>query len=170
MLTKEYIEKYFATEKQDGMMLIIAGIIAIALAIFLLIKGQDLFNRGVGIILIATGIWQMMMGYPGFMHSDAHRVDMVYAFDMNPGQLRSDELPRMERVLKSMRNYRIIEAVMFFIGLILVFIFFSNEERQLWYGVGLGLALQFMVVFIMDYYSGKRAEEYLMLLKTFIKQ
>lgn len=168
MLTKEYIEKYFLTEKQDGLMLMIAGVVAIALAVFLLIKGQDDVSKGISIVLIASGIWQMMMGYPGFMHSDAHRIEMVYAYDMNPEQLRAEEMPRIEKVLKSFRNYRIMEFSIFLIGLALIFIFFFNEEKQLWYGVGLGLSLQSFVVFILDYYAGKRTEEYLLYLKTFV--
>lgn len=168
MLTKEYIEKYFLTEKQDGMMLIIAGGIAIALALFMLIKGNDSFSKGVCIILALTGIWQMVMGYPGFIHSDAHRIEMVYAYDMNPPKLKNEEMPRMERVIKSLRNSRIIEACFFFAGLVLVFLFFSNEERAIWYGIGLGLAIQAFVIFIMDQFAAKRAEQYWFYLKTFI--
>jgi len=149
-------------------MLIIAGIIAIALAIFLLIKGQDDFYKGISIVLIGTGIWQMMIGYPGFMHSDAHRMGIVYAYDMNPNMLKEEELPRLEKSIKSIRNYKILELCFFLIGLILIIIFFSNEQRILWYGIGLGLSLQMMVMFIMDYFSGKRAEEYFFYLKTFI--
>lgn len=168
MLTKEYIEKYFLTEKQDGMMMMIAGLVAIALAIFLLIKGNDSFSKGVSIVLILTGIWQMMMGYPGFMHSDSHRTDMIYAYDMNPHVLKNEELPRVEKTIKSMRNYRILEACLFIIGAILIAIFFNNTEKAIWYGIGLGLSLQAMVIFIMDHFAAKRAEQYWFYLKTFV--
>ncbi len=168
MLTKEYIEKYFLTEKQDGLMMMIAGLIVIALAIFLLIKGNDSFSKGVSIILVVTGIWQMIMGYPAFMHSDAYRIDIVYAYDMNPHILKNEELPRVEKTTKSLRNYRILEASLFLVGVALAIIFFSNEEKAIWYGIGLGLALQAMVIFIMDHFAAKRAEEYWFYLKTFV--
>ncbi len=168
MLTKEYIEKYFLTEKQDGLVMMIAGLIAIALAVFLLVKGNDSFSKGVCIILVITGICQMMMGYPGFMHSDAYRTDMVYAYDMNPNLLKDEELPRIEKTIMSIRNYRIIEASLFLIGIGLIVVFFSNEEKALWYGIGLGLSLQAMVIFIMDHFAAKRAEQYWFYLKTFV--
>ncbi len=168
MLTKEFIDKYFLTEKQDGLMMIIAGFVAIALAVFLLVKGNDNFSKGVCIILAVTGICQMMMGYPGFMHSDAHRADMIYAYDMNPHVLKNEELPRVEKTMRSIRNYRILEACLFLVGIALVMIFFTNEEKQLWYGIGLGLALQMLVVFIMDHFAAKRAEQYWFYLKTFV--
>lgn len=168
MLTKEYIEKYFLTEKNDGLVLIIAGALAVAVAIFLLVKGQENFSRGVAVILIISAIWQMIIGYPGFMHSDAHRIEMVYAYDMNPAQLKNEELPRMVNKVKGIRIYRWIEVMLFLTGVLLIALYFSREDKALWLGIGVGLTLQAMVLFIMDLYAGRRADEYLFYLKTFV--
>lgn len=168
MLTKEYIEKFFLTEKHDGIVMIIAGMIALALAIFFFVKGEQGMLKGVSIVLAITGAMQIAMGYPGFMHSDNHRVEMIYAFDMNPTQLKNEELPRMEKSIKSIRTYRIIELTAFFCGLVLVAIFITKPDRAIWFGVGLGLALQAFVIFFMDQAYAKRAEQYWFYLKTFV--
>ncbi len=168
MLTKEFIEKYFLTEKQDGLMLMIAGTIAIGLAIFLLLKGSDSFSKGASISLIVTGLWQITAGYPGFMHSDAHRIEMIYAYDMNPSLLKNEETQRVNNVLKRMRMARIVEVVLFVIGGILCTVFFRQPERYLFFGIGAGLSLQVLLIFILDFFASRRTEQYWFYLKTFV--
>jgi hypothetical protein len=166
MLTKEFIEKYFLTEKQDGLMLLISGGIAIALAAFLLIKGSENFGKGLAIVLILTSIWQILIGYPALMHSDSHRMDMVYAYDMNPTLLKTAESNRVESRIKTLKYMRAVEATLFLAGALLIILFYRHPERQLWFGVGLGLVLQMLVLFIMDHNAAKRAEQYWFYIKT----
>jgi hypothetical protein len=166
MLTKEFIEKYFLTEKQDGLMLLISGGIAIALATFLLIKGSESFGKGLALVLILTSIWQILIGYPALMHTDNHRIEMVYAYDMNPPRLKTEESQRIESRIKTMKYMRAVESTLFLAGALLIIFCYRHPERQLWFGVGLGLVLQMLVLFIMDHNAAKRAEQYWFYIKT----
>ncbi|HEY8403404.1 MAG TPA: hypothetical protein VIK71_02210 [Flavobacteriales bacterium] len=166
MLTKEFIERYFLTEKQDGLMFLISAVIAIGLATFLFIKGTEGFGKGLSIVLVATSIWQLLIGYPALMHSDSHRVDMVYAYDMNPQLLKTAESQRLENRLKTLKYMRAIEATLFVAGVLLVVFNFPNPEAQLWFGIGLGLVFQMLVLFIMDHNAAKRAEQYWFYIRT----
>jgi high-affinity Fe2+/Pb2+ permease len=55
---------------------------------------------------------------------------------------------------------------LFLAGALLIIFCYRHPERQLWFGVGLGLVLQMLVLFIMDHNAAKRAEQYWFYIKT----
>jgi ABC-type xylose transport system permease subunit len=112
MFTKTDIEKYFNAEKGESWVFIaigIAGIIA-AIIFFLFIKTN--FYKGAAIPLVLVGLLLGIVGYNVYKRSDGDRTRNVYAYDMNPGELKEKELPRMETVMKNFVMYRYTEIVL----------------------------------------------------------
>src|SRR5450432_4695096 len=101
MFTKQDIEKYFLAEKQMSILFIIIGSVAVVLAIIFFFLLKTSFYKGAAVPLLLIGLIQLIAGATVFKKSDNDRIRNVYAYDMNPGQLKNEELPRMKTVVKN---------------------------------------------------------------------
>jgi len=170
MLTKTDIEKYFFAEKQENLFFLIIGVIAILLAIAFNFFLKNNFYKGAAIPLLVVGLIQSVVGYSVYARSDAQRIDNVYAFDMNRGKLKNEELPRMKTVNRNFIIYRGIEIALTITGIALIFYFYDNKEKLFWFGLGFALAVQAAIMLSADYFAEKRAKVYAEQLETFAKK
>lgn len=170
MFTKADIERYFVAEKQESLVFIVIGAVAILAAIAFYFFLKSSFLRGAAFPLLLIGIIQLTVGYTVYKRSDDDRVRNVYAYDMNPTQLKQDEIPRMEKVNRNFVIYRWIELALLVVGLILSFTFGQNPGRSFWYGFGIALSIQALIMLTADYMAEKRALEYTRGLKAFTSQ
>jgi drug/metabolite transporter (DMT)-like permease len=170
MFTKADIEKYFNAEKAESLLFLgigIAGIITALVFFFYLTTG---FYKGAAIPLTVIGLLLGVVGYTIYARSDSDRIRNVYAYDMNPGELKEKEIPRMEVVIKSFVVYRYTEIVLAFLGICLFFFFKSNLEKQFWAGLGIGLFAMAILALGADYFAEKRGHVYLIGLKEFVNK
>jgi hypothetical protein len=166
MFTKTDIEKYFIAEKQESLLYMALGLAAILLALAGLFIWKTNCWKGASFPLIAIACIQIIVGYTVYARSDVQRQQNVYAFDMNPMQLVQEELPRMQTVNRNFIIYRYIEIGLLLAGITLAGLFYNNPERQLYYGLGIALALQAAIMLGADYFAEKRANIYTAQLKT----
>lgn len=167
MLTKTLIEKYFLAEKQESLLFISIGIIAIILAVLGWVYFKTAFWKGASIPFLAIALLQLIVGYTVYSRSDEQRIDIVYSLDMNPDQLTKVELPRMEVVNKNFVIYRWIEIVLVLVGLGLYVYFRENTPQEFWKGFGFALCLQALFMLGADYFAEQRAHEYTAALSSF---
>ena len=160
MFSKSDIEKYFIAEKQESLLFFIIGIAAILLAIAFYFFIRTSFYKGAAIPLIIIGLIQMVVGFTVYKRSDADRIRNVYAYDMNPDQLKKEELPRMETVNRNFVIYRWIEFALIASGLIIMLAVGKNAGRPFWYGFGLSLMIQSAIMLGADYFAEKRGHAY----------
>ena len=159
MITKGEIELYFTAQKQAGWWFAAIGVIAIVAAIVCWQWQRNELGKGLAIPLILFGVMQCAAGFRVYNESDALRISNVYAVDMNPQQLKTTELPRIENIQKRFAVYRWIQAIMLVTGLLLLF-FFRHTPRSFWYGFGISWSLQVMVIAIVYYFAAQRAAHY----------
>lgn len=160
MLTKTDIEKYFLAEKQGALMVLIIGAIAILIAlIFFFVFKSNLF-KGAAIPLIALGIMECVVGYSIHKRSDEERVKLVYAYDMNPQQLKTEELPRLQELNKRFVIYQAVEVGFVMAGIILMLLYNGISERSFWVGFGLCLVIQGVLLFGIETMAAQRTKEY----------
>jgi hypothetical protein len=167
MLNKAEIEKYFLAEKQESLVFLIIGIIAISLALIFYFAVKSPAFRGAALPLLILGLLQTMAGYAVFARSDDQRVSQVYAYDMNPDQLKTTELTRMRKVKTNFLIYRWVEIGFIIAGLILIFIFRNDLDKYFWLGFGITLTLMAAEIFTADWIAEKRAVYYTNLLEEF---
>ena len=170
MFTKADIEKYFVAEKQESMLFLLAGILAIALALLFLFLIRGNFYKGAAIPLLLVGVIQIMAGYTVYKRCDDDRSRIVYAYDMNPGQLKQEELPRMEKVNRNFIVYRRVEIIALLAGIGLIVYFRSKPGGQFWFGLGLTLAIEAAILLGADFVAAQRAELYTKGIKTFLEK
>ncbi|MFT3932508.1 MAG: hypothetical protein QM726_02740 [Chitinophagaceae bacterium] len=170
MFTKQDIEKYFLAEKQLGLIFVIVGAVAVVLAVIFLLALKTNFYKGAAIPLIVLGLLQLIAGFTVYKRSDEDRIRNVYAYDMNPGQLKSEELPRIQNVVKKFAAIKWVEIILMVAGVFLLLYFRSDETKAFWVGLGITLALMTTITFIADYTAEKRAVLYKNGLESFLKK
>ena len=170
MFTKTDIEKYFLAEKQVSLLFIIGGIISILLAISFYFFLKNNFYKGAALPLLVIGLIQAVTGSTVYARSDKQRIDNVYAYDMNPGKLKNEELPRMKTVNKNFIIYRWIETALIITGFALIISFKKDESKIFWFGLGVSLAIESVLMFGADYIAEKRAKLYTEQLEGFGKE
>jgi ABC-type xylose transport system permease subunit len=169
MFSKPDIEKYFMAEKQESLLFLIIGIIALILAIAFFFFLKTNFYKGAAIPLVLIGLIQIVVGYTVYKRSDEDRVRNVYAYDMNPGQLKNEELRRMKTVIKKFAIYRWVEIVCVLGGALLIFYCKNNPDKALCYGLGVTLVVQAALMVGADYFSEKRAVQYSKGIESFVE-
>jgi hypothetical protein len=167
MLVKTDIEKYFMAEKSESLFFIVLGIAAVCLGVFLFFLIKTYFWRGVAIPLLVIGLIQLIVGYGVYSKSDDQRIRNVYAYDMDPGKLKQEELPRMLLVKRRFVYYRWMEIALLLIAVSVALNAKSGTGRTYWLGWGLALALQSAILLAADRYAERRAREYTQKLEKF---
>lgn len=168
MFSKQDIEKYFLAEKQLGLVFIIIGSIAIVLALVCFLVLKTSFYKGAAIPLLLIGIIQLAASISIYKKSDADRIRNVYAYDMNPSQLKNEELPRMVQVLKKFAVIKWVEAALIITGLVLIYYNRAKPAAAFWYGLGITLTIQVLLMLFADYSAERRARQYKKGIESFV--
>jgi uncharacterized membrane protein len=170
MFTKTDIEKYFIAEKQESLLFLGIGITGIILALLFWFILKSPFYKGASVPLVLVGSLLGIVGYTVYMRSDSDRISNVYAYDMNPTELKEKELPRMQVVMKNFIIYRNTEIGLAVIGLLLFFYFRNNSIQQFWSGFGIGLFCMAILALGADYFAEKRGHVYMNGLESYVHQ
>jgi hypothetical protein len=157
------IEKYFNAEKYESLLFVFVGLAAIAGSIYFLIKIKHPFYTGMVFPLIGIALIQIIVGSTVYFRSpkDISRVNQIV--QTNKSAINSEEIPRMQVVMKNFIVYRWIEIALIIIGIILYFYF---QPQPLWKGIGLGLSIQSSFMLLLDYFAESRGKAYLLFLQS----
>lgn len=175
MFTKTDIEKYFVREKQAGKLFMLIGFAGLLAGAVLYFGFKTSFYTGAAVPPAVIGLLMLVTGYTVYKRSDEDRKRNVYAYDMNPAELRNKELPRMKKVMRNFVSYRWIEIFLAVAGLAFFFRFYIVCEgdacRFSYFRKGMGLTLTIMSVIALaaDYFAEKRGRVYTEGLENFTK-
>jgi multidrug transporter EmrE-like cation transporter len=159
----EQITKYFNAEKSESILFVLVGIVAILLSTYFFIKLKQPFYNGMAYPLIAIALIQVTVGISVYLRSpkDIERVNQIVKTDKS--KIQSEEIPRMEIVMKNFALYKWIEIVLIIVGLIM---FFHFQPATIWKGVGLGLFFQAGLMLLLDFFAESRGKIYLQYLQS----
>jgi hypothetical protein len=169
MFTRADIEKYFNAEKEESKVFLTIGITAFMLALIYLLLLKTSFYMGAAIPLLLLGLLLAVVGYTVLRRSDKDRIRNVYAYDMNPAELKDKELPRMNKVMRNFILYRWLEIFLFIAGTGLYIYFIRDFTNDFWRGFGLALAVMSLIALMADYFAEKRGRVYTKGLEEFVK-
>lgn len=147
---------YFAGEKRESLLFLMAGGAAIAASVYLWATASPM--RAMAFPLVAIALIQLAVGWTVYSRTDrqARELHTLLAKD-SPAFTRA-EMPRMEKDQRSFRMYKAIEIALLTAGV--AGIFFLRDRPAL-YGAALGLALQAALMLAFDLAAERRAEVYL---------
>ncbi len=168
MLTKTAIEKYFIAEKQSGILLLCVGIIALAISLYFILSSNYQTFKISAFILIFFGILMIGFGYNQQAFSNTHRINMVYAFDMNPDVLKTDEIPRLAN---KFNYFTVFKYFIILVGIAAVCMFFGAkkyEEFAFLFSSSITLFVLVLVLLGFYVYQISYTNQYYQLLKQFV--
>ncbi|MGQ0737627.1 MAG: hypothetical protein ACT4OJ_01080 [Bacteroidota bacterium] len=160
MFTKTDIEKYFNGEKAESLVFMAIGIAGIVTAIVFFFFLKISFYKGAAIPLSLPGLLLAAAGYTIYKRCDEDRKRNVYAYDMNPAELKDKELPRMKTVMKNFVIYRWVEITLILAGTAIYIYFIRDFKHDFWRGFGLALAVMTLLALTADYFAEKRGKRY----------
>lgn len=150
------VEAYFTSERTTGLIFTVIGVVAIAVAAWAWRQGA--FWRGAAWPLVLVALLQVGVGASVWWRSpqDLARVSHIAANERP--RLASEEIPRMQQVVRDLARNRWIELALVAIGLALAV---AMPRGSTWQGVGAGLAVQAALVLALDWFAARRAGDYL---------
>ena len=159
----EVMKNYFNAEKAESLLFIGFGILAISLSVYFFFFIKENFWKGLAIPLVFFSLVQIVIGITIFTRSpkDNLRVENILKYE--PQKIQTEEIPRMEKVMKNFVYYRYFEIAMMALGLVLMF---SLPNYGFWKGFGLGLFIQCAVLLSLDFFAEKRGHFYIEHLQT----
>ena len=159
----EVMKNYFNAEKAESLLFIGFGILAISLSVYFFFFIKENFWKGLAIPLVFFSLVQIVIGITIFTRSpkDNLRVENILKYE--PQKIQTEEIPRMEKVMKNFVYYRYFEIAMMALGLVLIF---SLSKYGFWKGFSLGLFIQCAVLLSLDFFAEKRGHFYIEHLQT----
>jgi hypothetical protein len=155
-----FVSTYFTEEKIESIFFIIVGIITISLALIFWFVIKYSFYNGLAFPFLLVGLIQIIVGTTVYFRAPKDIIKVEQIIKNEPQKIKTEELPRMEIVMKNFTLYKWIEITLLLTGLIL-FILFYNSSQTFWKGLGLGLLIQASLMLSLDFVAEKRAQIYI---------
>jgi len=157
------VKDYFNAEKFESLFFIAVGVLAIGISVYHWFVVKESYSKGMAVSLSLVACIQLTVGFTVYLRSpkDIIRVENILKND--PTKIQTEEIPRMEMVMKNFIAYRYIEIALIIVGLTL---FFLLPNHAFWKGLGLGLLIQAALMLLLDFFAESRGSEYLTYLKN----
>ncbi len=152
------VEKYFSGEKAESYLFLALGIVGLALSIYLIIGYTSSFYKGITAPFVLVSILEIIVGTTIISRSPKDIIQVENYIQQDRTKIKTEEIPRMERVMRNFVIFRYTELVLILLGIILYFV---HTDISFWKGLGLGLIIQVSIVLSLDYFAEKRGFIYL---------
>ncbi len=151
-----HILAYFRAEKTACSYLLLIAAAAIVVSAWLWWSKSSI--RGMALPLTLIAIIQLVVGGTVYFRTDKQIDSLTEQYYSNPAAFKSAETGRMDKVMSSFRIYKVVEAVLLILGILIVVIFRAHPFR---FSTGIGLVIQAGVLLAFDWMAAQRAAMYL---------
>jgi hypothetical protein len=151
---------YFAGEKQESLLFIAVGLVAIGVAAWLWMNGHRL--RFMAVPLVTVALMQLVVGSTVYLRTESQMQGLVAQSQSAPAQFKQDEVSRMQTVMKNFNIYKTIEMILLVLGVCLIAFL---QRFDIAAGIGAGLVLQAGFTLALDMFAEARGQDYLLVLK-----
>jgi hypothetical protein len=151
---------YFAGEKQESLLFIAVGLLAIGVAVWLWTNGHRL--RFMAVPLVTIALMQLVVGVTVYLRTDTQVQGLITHAQSAPAQFKQDEVLRMDTVMKNFNIYKTIEMVLLVVGVCLIGFLQRFDVAA---GIGAGLVLQAAFTLALDMFAEARGQDYIVALK-----
>jgi hypothetical protein len=157
----EKMTAYFIAEKQESLLFIAVGILAMCVAAWLYMNGHRL--KSMAFPLAAIALIQLVVGGSVYLRTDGQLEGLRKQAIEAPAAFKAQESARMDKVMTNFSLYKWIEITLLAAGIGLIALW---QRHDLAAGVGAGLALQSAFLLCLDLFAEARGETYLATLRA----
>jgi hypothetical protein len=150
------MNSYFVAEKQESVIFMTVGLLAIGLSVWLWMNGHRL--KSMAYPLVVIGLMQMVVGGTVYLRTDSQVSTLIAQLQVNPAAAKAAETTRMQTVMKNFSIYKSIEMLLLIIGLGLIAF---AQRHDMAAGIGVGLVLQAAFTLTLDLFAEARGADYL---------
>ena len=161
------VVKYFNGEKAESYIFILLGVIAFAMALYFFFALKTSFWKGVSVPFIIVALLEFVVGYTIVTRSPKDIARVETYLQQAPKNIKTIEIPRMEKVLSNFVEYRYVEIALILLGIVLMY---SSMQDTFWRGLGLGLFMQASIVLCLDFFAERRGHIYVLYLQELIEK
>jgi len=122
-----------------------------AISCYLLFLKASSYWTGFAIPFILVSVLDIVAGISLIYQRPNDIIHVENYIKKEPGKIKTDEIPRMEKVMKNFVFYGYLEVALIFLGVILSFV---SADEGFWRG--LGLFIQASIVLTLDYFAERR--------------
>ena len=151
---------YFAAEKQESLLFIAVGLMAICVAVWLWTNGHRL--RFMAVPLVTIALIQLVVGTTVYLRTDSQVQGLIAQSQSAPESFKQEEMSRMQTVMKNFNIYKTIEMVLLVLGVCLIGFLQRFDVAA---GIGAGLVLQAAFTLALDMFAEARGQDYMVALK-----
>lgn len=150
------MSSYFVAEKQESVIFIAVGLLAIGLSIWLWMNGHRLKSMAYPLVVIA--LMQIVVGASVYVRTHSQLSTLSAQLQVNPAAFKAEESTRMETVMKNFSIYKAVEMLLLIVGVGMI-AFLQRYDMAA--GIGVGLVLQAAFTLTLDIFAEARGADYL---------
>lgn len=152
---------YFVAEKQESVIFVVVGLLAIGFSLWLWMNGHRLKYMAYPLLVIA--LMQIVVGGTVYLRTDSQVSTLSAQLQVNPAALKAEETARMETVMKNFSIYKSIEMLLLIMGVGMIAFFQRHDVAA---GIGVGLVLQAAFTLTLDIFAETRGADYLSVVQS----
>ena len=155
------LNNYFVAEKQESVIFVVVGLLAIGLSLWLWLNGHRLKSMAYPLVVVA--LMQIVVGSTVYLRTDSQMSTLSAQLQVNPAALKAEETARMETVMKNFSIYKTIEMLLLIMGVGMIAFF---QRHDVVAGIGVGLVLQAAFTLTLDIFAETRGADYLSVVQS----
>jgi hypothetical protein len=154
----ETIATYFSAERDESMLFMAVGALALAAsAYFLLVLRKPFFN-GMAITLSVVAALQIIVGITIYQRSPLDTARVQQMVQSAPQKIKSEEVPRMLKVILNFKIYLGVELSLLVLSIVVLLV---SSPGTIIRGAAMGLAIQAVFTAVLDLAAMRRGDAYL---------
>lgn len=150
-----HMSSYFAAEKQESLIFIAVGLLAMGISVWLWMNGHRL--KSMAYPLVAIALMQIAVGASVYLRTDTQLSTLSAQLNANPATLKAEETTRMQTVMNNFSIYKAVEMVLLIVGVGMIA---WLQRHDMAAGIGVGLVLQAAFTLTLDLFAEARGADY----------
>lgn len=157
------IHEYFTGERNESLIFMAIGAIAILCSIYFWLVINVRFYNGIAWPLFFIALIQLTVGGLIYLRSPSDEKRVTNFYNSSPKNITHIEIPRMEKVMRNFIVYRYVEIGLIVISIVL---FFMSGAGGFWRGISIGTLIQASLMLMADGFAEQRGKVYLAFLNA----
>jgi len=155
------MNSYFGAEKQESLIFVAVGLVAIGISVWLWLNGHRLKSMAYPLVVIA--LMQIVVGASIYLRTETQLSNLSAQLAANPAALKAEETTRMQTVMKNFSMYKAVEMVLLIVGVGMIAFL---QRHDIAAGIGVGLVLQAAFTLTLDIFAEARGSDYLSAIRS----